>query len=44
MGRESCDVHMYSFSAFVWVLVVCVTHDCVHDQWKVGMTFNFIWQ
>ena len=25
-------------------LCLCVTHDCVHAQWKVGVTFNFIWQ
>ena len=45
MGRESCDVlYICSFSAFVWVVLVRVTHDCVHAQWKVRMTFNFIWQ
>ena len=25
-------------------LCLCVPHDCVHAQWKVGVTFNFIWQ
>ena len=34
----------YVASVLLCGFCLCVTDDCVHAQWKVGMAFNFIWQ